>query len=149
MEVSETDNLDYEELKELFSFFDRDGEGKITVAELQVLLMLMGQYPSTKEFEELLSDCDTSRDGEITYEKYEMVVQKRMNFCNPEEELKEAISFFTKDGILKLDEMLYAITNSGDNRLTQEEVFELDREISLTQGHVTSEEFLKVLSISQ
>jgi calmodulin len=50
--------------------FDKEGNGKISVAELKHILMKMGEALTEREFNEVMVDSEPDSDGMIKYEKF-------------------------------------------------------------------------------
>lgn len=50
--------------------FDKEGNGKIAVAELKHLLTKMGENLTDREVNEVLADFEADKDGMIKYEKF-------------------------------------------------------------------------------
>ena len=48
-----------EEFKEAFSFFDKDGDGKITFTELNTVMQSLGMVPTVEEVVEIIEEMDT------------------------------------------------------------------------------------------
>lgn len=53
------------ELREAFRLFDKDGDGSITTGELGTVMRNLGQYPSSDELEQMLTEIDI--DGKKTF----------------------------------------------------------------------------------
>ena len=49
-----------EEFKEAFSFFDKDGDGKITFTELNTVMQSLGMVPTVEEVVEIIEEMDTN-----------------------------------------------------------------------------------------
>lgn len=61
-----------------FKNFDKDGSGKISVAEIKSIF----NNPKIKDdniFEKLLLDADDNHDGEISYDEFKTIMLKFMN----------------------------------------------------------------------
>jgi calmodulin len=52
------------EYREAFKLFDADGDGTITVDELEVVMKSLGHTPSRAELENMIGEVDG--DGELT-----------------------------------------------------------------------------------
>ena len=60
------------EFKEAFSFFDKDGDGKITHKELGYVMKFLGQNPTEAELQEMTIEVYT--DGDETLDLFEFFV---------------------------------------------------------------------------
>ena len=56
-----------EAIRKAFTTFDLDGNGYISVAKLNHILILMGEQVSDKEVETMISMLDSSGDGQVNY----------------------------------------------------------------------------------
>ena len=59
--------LNEEKLKDAFKLFDADGNGKISRAEIGIILHL---DKNSKEMDNILVKLDTNKDGEIDFEEF-------------------------------------------------------------------------------
>ena len=61
-QVAERDHyLMFSEMKDAFDLFDKNGDQKISVSELGMVLRSLGQNPTDKEVEEIMKKAD--KDG--------------------------------------------------------------------------------------
>lgn len=58
------------EVIEAFRVFDKDGTGKISVAELRHIMGNLGERLSEQEVEDMIQQADIAADGTIKYEQY-------------------------------------------------------------------------------
>ena len=58
------------ELLSAFKKFDTDGNGYISVRELNDILTRMGRHLSRNEVEGMIKSLDTSGDGKLSFEEF-------------------------------------------------------------------------------
>lgn len=58
------------EIAEAFKVFDRNGDGKISVAELQHVLTSIGEKLTDDEVKQMIKEADTNNDGEIDIQEF-------------------------------------------------------------------------------
>ena len=63
------------QLKEIFSAYDADGSGKISVEELTAALAKAGKKMSKQEVANIVRQVDKNNDGEIDFEEFKAVHQ--------------------------------------------------------------------------
>jgi Ca2+-binding EF-hand superfamily protein len=61
-------------LRSVFSLFDTDHSGKITVVNLHAAFQKLGQDVPIKELKALMDKHDTKHDGVITFEEFKEMV---------------------------------------------------------------------------
>ncbi|XP_021742992.1 probable calcium-binding protein CML25 [Chenopodium quinoa] len=68
-------------LKEAFSIYDADGNGKITVEELQMVMKSLGDDFSLSECKRMINGVDKDGDGTINFEEFKdmMMMGARLN----------------------------------------------------------------------
>lgn len=135
------------EYKEAFSLFDKDGDGRITTAELGTVLRSLGHNPTEAELQGLIQAVDTDNSGTVDFPEFLSVVAKRGKACDSEEEIREAFRVFDKDGngYISVAELRHVMTNLGE-KLTDEEVDEMIKEADMDgDGRVNYEEFVRVM----
>ncbi len=92
-----------EEFKDVFSLFDKDGDGTVSTKELGTVMRTLGQNPTEAELEEMIKEVDVDGNGEIDFEEFCTLMVKKMKESEPEEELVEVFRIFDKNGDEKID----------------------------------------------
>ncbi|TVU04132.1 hypothetical protein EJB05_50296, partial [Eragrostis curvula] len=144
------------EFREAFSFFDKDGDGCITVEELATVMgSLQGQRPSSEELGEMIRDADADGNGTIEFAEFLSLMARKTakdgaDAADADEELREAFKVFDKDqnGYISATELRHVMINLGE-KLTDEEVEQMIREADLDgDGQVNYDEFVRMMMLS-
>lgn len=107
------------ELLQAFKMIDRDGDGKISLGELEALLSRVGvQPPSGEEIMVMLSEVDRDGDGCVSLEEFGAISSVFGPACDTE--LRDAFGFFDtdRDGKISAEELLQVFAAIGDDRCT-------------------------------
>ncbi|KAK0048204.1 Calmodulin [Biomphalaria pfeifferi] len=114
------------EFKEVFSLFDKDGDGTITTKELGTVMRPLGQNPTEAELQDMINEVDADGNGTI---KFLITTARKMKDTDSEVEIREAFRVFDKEGngFFKAAEFRHVMTNLGE-KLTDEEVNEMIKE---------------------
>lgn len=67
--TNDKDTLE-EEMRAAFKVFDKDKSGKISPAELWIVMESLGERLSKDEIEQMIVAADTDGDGEVNYEEF-------------------------------------------------------------------------------
>merc|ERR1719313_2740374 len=96
------------EIKEAFELFDTDGSGSIASGELKVAMKALGFEPKPGEIEKLIHSVDDDGDGEMDYDDFERMMERKILDKDQKDELKKVIAESDKDGDgeLSVDEFL-------------------------------------------
>ncbi|RLN30585.1 hypothetical protein C2845_PM05G02400 [Panicum miliaceum] len=144
------------EFREAFAFFDKDGDGCITVEELATVMgSLQGQRPGAEELREMIRDADADGNGTIDFAEFLGLMARKAGAGgdaggDPDEELREAFKVFDKDqnGYISAGELRHVMINLGE-KLTDEEVEQMIREADLDgDGQVDYDEFVRMMMLS-
>ncbi|XP_070538757.1 calmodulin-like [Ptychodera flava] len=138
------------EFKEAFSFFDMDGDGKITTKELGIVMRSLGQYPTEAQLRDMINEADADGNGTIDFPEFLTMMARKTKDTDSEleNEIREAFRVFDRDGngFISASELRHVMTNLGE-KLTDEEVDEMIREADIDgDGQVNYEEFVKVMT---
>lgn len=103
------------EYKEAFSLLDKDGDGSIKITLLPMLIRSLYMFPTEAELSEMIKEADPQRKGVLEFSDFLSLVARRPPDPEPEEELLEALEFFSENK----DQQLIAI-NQLRHHLTQQ-----------------------------
>jgi len=133
-------------IKEMFTMFDRDGDGSVNVAEIKTLISSLGGDLSDKEVTAMVKMADTDKSGDINIKEFRRL-WSAMQVTEDEEDIKEEFSrmdpngdgFITKEelaGILRRTALIRDVDVEAQKCLD-------DMDIN-NDGKVTYEEFLLI-----
>ncbi|CDW88706.1 calmodulin [Stylonychia lemnae] len=135
------------ELKEAFSLFDRDGDGTITIKELQVVMRSIGQNPNEEEIREMIREVDSVNTEEVDYNGFMELMAKKMKEGEMNEELVEAFKTFDKNnkGYYNVEELKEVMLQYGE-KLNDDEVKLMFDETDIDHdGRITFEDFVLMM----
>ena len=78
----------------MFNLFDVNGDGLISSEELGIVLRSMGQNPSDKELKEMISELDEDGSGEVDFEEFVTLMQKKTADDEFNDDIEEAFKVF-------------------------------------------------------
>ncbi|CAH9104051.1 unnamed protein product [Cuscuta europaea] len=85
------------EFQESFNFFDKDGDGCITIEELATVIRSLDHNPSDEELQDMIDEVDTNGNGTIEFPEFLNLMAKKIKETDEDEEIKEAFKVFDKD----------------------------------------------------
>mmetsp|Transcript_20903 Transcript_20903/g.30116 ORF Transcript_20903/g.30116 Transcript_20903/m.30116 type:complete len:99 (-) Transcript_20903:69-365(-) len=71
-------NGDPHDLNHVFSLFDTDEKGYITVADLKQIAHNLGELMSMGELEEMVNIADSNGDGRVTKEDFNKIMRQKL-----------------------------------------------------------------------
>merc|ERR1712066_1026911 len=121
-----------EEYQEIFSFFDRDGGGSISSAELGQVMKTFGWTPTEMELQELISEIDQDGNGSISFNEFAWLMTKEIHDNEIEEDIREAFRVFDREGhgFITVPDLTHVLQTLGE-KLSPEETQELINEADL------------------
>eukprot|EP01126_Amoeba_proteus_P066773 TRINITY_DN9729_c0_g1_i2.p1 TRINITY_DN9729_c0_g1~~TRINITY_DN9729_c0_g1_i2.p1 ORF type:complete len:152 (-),score=46.39 TRINITY_DN9729_c0_g1_i2:81-536(-) len=133
-----------EECRQAFALFDKDGNGNITVDELETVLRSFGQTPTPDELHNMMKEVDIDGNGEIDFNEFLKMLAR--NITSSEDEIAECFKVFDKNssGAIEPDELREVMESIGEV-LTAEEVQLMIQELDdNNNGSVCFVEFQKM-----
>ncbi|XP_065000166.1 uncharacterized protein LOC135633995 isoform X1 [Musa acuminata AAA Group] len=134
------------EHKEVFSLFDKDGDGHITLEELRTIIRSLGREPTLQELQDMIREVDVDGNGTIEFDEFMNVIAMRTKEAaeaEAEEELREAFKVFDIDnnGYISPSELMSVMTNLGEE-VTKEIAAQMIMEVDADgDGQVDFKEF--------
>ncbi|CAJ2661594.1 putative calcium-binding protein CML27-like [Trifolium pratense] len=139
---------DVDELKKVFNGFDANGDGKISVNELEtVLRTLRSDVPQAEELRRVMEDLSADREGFINLSEF-------ATFCRSgsseggDSELRDAFDLYDKDknGLISTEELHLALDRLG-MKCSVEECQEMINSVdSDGDGSVDFDEFKQMMT---
>jgi len=131
-----------QEFKEAFSMIDSNKDGFIDKADLKEMLSSLGQNATDAYLEEMLGEAP----GPINFPMFLTMFGGKLHGTDPEDVLKNAFVCFDDEGkgTLPEDYLREILTTMGD-RLTDEHVDEILRDIPCRNGNFNYMEFTQIL----
>ncbi|OAQ60462.1 EF-hand domain-containing protein [Pochonia chlamydosporia 170] len=128
MKTDAVDNEQVSEIKKAFSFFDKDGDGKITTEELGTVMRSLGLNPSESELKDMINEVDADNSGTVEFPDFLAMMGRKTSDKDFEEETCEAFKVLDRDndGFISAAELRRAMSSIGE-KLTDDEVDEIIR----------------------
>jgi|EP00670_Eutreptiella_braarudii_P003800 calmodulin len=148
MSVSDLPQETVQEVRDVFTMFDKDRSDTIPLKELGTAMRAAGTNPTEQELLDIIADVDGDSTGQIDFQQFLSLVTRKMQDYVSEEELKTAFQTFDRDGMgyITDTELRIVMCTLGD-KLTPEEMNELLTEVECdAEGNVNYEEFCKKLA---
>ena len=132
-------------MQEAFNLFDRDGDQTISVDELGIVLRSLGQNPTDDEILDMIREVDDNGDGTCGYDEFLLLMSKRMNETENDEEMYEAFKKFSagKEHIT-LEDLKRVLRENGEN-MSEEDQEKLFLETSTDGQVITFRDFILMM----
>ncbi|RDY12690.1 Calmodulin-like protein 3, partial [Mucuna pruriens] len=107
--------MDQMELNRVFQMFDRNGDGRITLKELNDSLENLGISIPEKELAQMIERVDANGDGCVDMDEFGELYESIMEERNEEEDMREAFNVFdqNRDGFITVDELRTVLASLG------------------------------------
>jgi len=146
---TELSEAQIEEYRDAFKLFDADGDGTISVQELETVMKSLGLQASQQELQQMMTEADEDGSGSIEFEEFLNMMKKKMKENeNSIEDVKAAFKVFDQngDGFISSQELKNVMMTLGEV-LSEEEIQEMIREADADgDGKVCFVEFASMLS---
>ncbi len=134
-------------LREAFSTFDRNGDGKLTVKELKEGIHKVKDCQLTEgDIDQAMEVMDSNRNGFIDYTEFIAACLQTQNYLK-ENHLKEAFSYFDKDdsGTISRDE-LKACLQDEEMQMSDDMINKMISEVDTNRdGQIDYNEYLQMM----
>ncbi|TPX38676.1 hypothetical protein SeLEV6574_g07695 [Synchytrium endobioticum] len=131
------------EFKEVFSLFDKNGDGTIATKDLGIVMRSLGQNPTKAELGEMVKEVDANGNGTIDFSEFLTSTAREMK---NKDEIQKAFEVFGKDdnGIISVAELRHDL-KSMPEYLTEKEIDEMIREVDVDgSGQFDFEDFMQM-----
>ncbi|GMF00704.1 unnamed protein product [[Candida] boidinii] len=136
-----------EEFREAFSIFDKDGDGRISAAELGTVMRALGQNPTQQELNDLINEIDADGNSLIDFSEFLTMMARQIKEQDVEAEILEAFKVFDSDGDGKISqaELRRVLTTIGEVLTDEEANKMLEAADTDSDGQIDIEEFARIL----
>ncbi|KAK9082473.1 hypothetical protein Syun_031710 [Stephania yunnanensis] len=135
------------EFQEAFCLFDKDGDGRITIEELEKVIKCLVQHPTKQELESMIKDYDVNGNEMLELGEFLNLMARKMKEAEVEDELQDAFKVFDKgsDGYISPQELKHVMISLGA-KLTEEELQEMVRVADVDgDGQINFDEFVRMM----
>ncbi|CAL0332462.1 unnamed protein product [Lupinus luteus] len=107
--------MDPGELKRIFQLFDRNGDGRITMKELNDSLEKLSIYIPDNELAKMIEKIDVNHDGCVDIDEFGELYKSIMDDRDEEEDMREAFNVFDQngDGFISVEELRSVLSSLG------------------------------------
>lgn len=132
------------ELKKVFDQFDSNGDGKISVSELNNVFKSMGTSYTEAELNRVLDEIDIDRDGYINLDEFSTICRSSSSAA----EIREAFDLYDQDknGLISSSEIHQVLNRLGMSCSVEDCVRMIGHVDSDGDGNVNFEEFQKMMA---
>ncbi|XP_052103935.1 neo-calmodulin-like isoform X2 [Mytilus californianus] len=135
------------DFKEVFELFDKDGDGTITIKELDTVMRSLGQNPTENEVKEMVQKVDKDGNGTIEFPEFLQMATDMMKSVDLADEVRDAFRLFDKngDGYVTAPELKTILSNNGE-KISDEELDAMVKDADVDgDGKINYEEFVSML----
>ncbi|KAF9617807.1 hypothetical protein IFM89_038989 [Coptis chinensis] len=130
-------------MKEAFTLFDTDNDGKIAASELGILMRSLGGNPTQAQLKEIVTLEKLT--SPFDFPKFLELMRKHMKLEPFDRQLRDAFKVLDKEstGYVSVSDLRHILTNIGE-KLEGEEFDEWIREVDVgSDGRIRYEEFIQ------
>ncbi|KDP36713.1 hypothetical protein JCGZ_08004 [Jatropha curcas] len=116
---SSTNSNSCTELQRVFNYFDENGDGKISPAELQSCVRTLGGDLSIEDAVAAISSCDTDGDGLLGFEDFQKLMDCNSSEEDKKEELRQAFGIYETEpgsGFISPTSLKRILSRLGESR---------------------------------
>lgn len=135
-----------DDFKQTFALF-KEEDGFIKSKDLRILMRCLGQSVSDEELKEMINEVDEKKVGKIGFPEFLMLIARKMQHMDEEEELREAFKIFNRDKerFISTAELRYVMKTFGE-KLSKEDVEDMIKSADPhNKGELNYYEFVEML----
>ncbi len=135
------------EYKDAFEMFDKNKDGKITITELANVMRSLNLDPTEEELKEMIDEVDLDGNGEIDFEEFVTLMNRRSKETDTEEVILNAFRVFDIEGngLLSITDMRHIMINMTNSGLEDDLDDILINADTDGDGFIKYEEFIRML----
>jgi calmodulin len=138
------------EFKEVFSMFDRDGDGTIDASELGVVMQSLGVKPTEEEVLKMVEEVDLDHNGTIDFSEFCNLMVSKAEGIDPDDELQTVFESldFNKDGYIDIEDLEQSTATVQWGETVRREDLEKmisNWESSESKGRLSLEDFRRII----
>eukprot|EP00299_Pterocystis_sp_00344_P016708 c8379_g1_i1.p1 GENE.c8379_g1_i1~~c8379_g1_i1.p1 ORF type:complete len:607 (+),score=189.99 c8379_g1_i1:48-1868(+) len=140
LQLSEQQLSDF---KSAFELFDKDGDGAITLSELQTVMGKLNLHPTIPQLRAMILEADVDGSGKIEFTDFVQLMSNQYTPNNPDDEIYAAFKVFDRDGngVITKEELREVMESLGED-LSKEDLDALMREADTDgNGQMDYQEF--------
>ena len=133
------------EYKNIFDMHDSNKDGNVNSLQLANILKSININISDEEIKEIMTEIDLEGNGQINYEEFISILNRREKDVDNEEELLKAFKVFDKEGngLININELKHIMLTVGNN-LSENEINDMLAEADTDMdGYINYEEFIR------
>ena len=126
---------------------DKGKDGKITLLELANVMRSLNMDPTEEELKEMIDEVDLDGNGEIDFEEFVTLMNRRSKETDTEEVIINAFKVFDIEGngLLSITDMRHIMINMTEN-VNEDELDEILINADTDgDGYIKYEEFIRML----
>ena len=139
-----------EEIRQAFSFYDRDGDDKIKTSELGIVVRSLGHAPTESEIKTFAKEADPTSSGFIAWPEFlRLAAFLTSHPIDKQERARNAFKVFDsdKDGFVSARELRHCLTTLGD-KLPKEDIDEAYHEAGITDdSNLDLNAFMRLMGV--
>lgn len=114
------------EFKGVFSIYDRDSDGKLSIKELEHLIRFLGLSTQEKEIKDMINEVNSQEEALIPFEAFLLLMAKQIKDADTPEIILEAFKVFDDDhdGLIKVEDFR-SYLKGLEEKLADEEIDEI------------------------
>ena len=139
------------EVAKIFSKYDKNGDGKISAAELSDAMVALGSATTPEEIRRVMDAIDKDNDGYIDLREFSEFLRRRVDGGDEEEEIRGAFELYDLDGngLISASELHAVMTKLGE-KCSLDECAAMIRSVDADgDGNVNFEEFKNMMTRSR